>query len=268
MSQYLFDNAAPQAAQRFESLRSLYDPITTCHLETVGVREGWRCLEVGGGGGSIAAWLARRVGERGHVLVTDIDPRYLAPLEAPGLPSLTIQRHDVERDSLPTAAFDLIHARLVLSLLPTAEEALRKLVRALAPGGWLLIEDFDHDFLDRTFPTADPADAALFQKVAAAQAQLLALHGSPPEWGRGLYQRLRAEGLEDVEMEGQVAVWSGGTAGGRLLRANYEQIRGEAVERRLITERELEEVLALLDDPRFAFSSMIFFSAWGRCQPG
>jgi ubiquinone/menaquinone biosynthesis C-methylase UbiE len=268
MSQYLFDNAAPQTAQRFESLQSLYDPITARHLETVGVRAGWRCLEVGGGGGSIAAWLARRVGASGHVLVTDIDPRYLAPLEALGLSSLTIQRHDVEYDPLPSKTFDLIHARLVLSLLPTAEQALRKLVRALAPGGWLVVEDFDHAFLDRTFPTTDQASAALFQKVAAVQAQLLAQHGSPPQWGRGLYQRLRAEGLEDVEMEGQVAVWSGSTAGARLLQANYEQIRGEAVERRLLSEGELEEVLALLEDPRFAFSSMIFFSAWGRCPTG
>src|SRR5690349_12873582 len=88
MSHYVFENAAPQTAERFESLAALHDPTTIQHLEALGVGDGWACWEVGGGGGSIASWLARRVGERGHVLVTDIDPRFLATLEAAGLANL------------------------------------------------------------------------------------------------------------------------------------------------------------------------------------
>lgn len=264
MSGYLFDNAAAQTAQRFDSLETIYDPATVRHLQALGVGEGWRCLEVGAGGGSIADWLTRRVGAVGHVLVTDIDLRYLAPLEAQNLPNVTVQRHDVERDPLPTDIYDLIHSRLVLNLLATADEVLRKLVAALRPGGWLLIEVFDHRFADRTFPTGDPVAASLFQKVAEAQAQLLALRGAPPEWGRGLYQRMGAAGLIDVGMEGQMAVWRGGSAGARLLQANYEQVRNEALERGLITAGEMERVLALLEDPSFAISSMMMFSAWGQ----
>jgi ubiquinone/menaquinone biosynthesis C-methylase UbiE len=265
--QYLFDNAKPQTAQRFASLATLYDPTTVRHLEAVGAGAGWQCLEVGGGGGSIAAWLARRVGATGHVLVTDIDPRYLAPLEAQGLPNLAIQVHDVERDPLPTSAFDLIHERLVLSMLPTAELTLRKLVAALKPGGWLLVEDYDNRFINRTFPTADRAAAAVFQKASDVVVQLLALHGSVRDWARGYYQRLRDEGLLDVGMEGQLAVWPGGSAGARLLQANFAQVRAEALERGLITEQELAEATALLDDPGFAVSSTMMFSAWGRRSP-
>lgn len=264
MSGYLFDNAATQTAQRFDSLQMLYDPATVRHLEALGVGESWHCLEVGGGGGSIADWLARRVGAAGHVLVTDIDLRYLAPLEALKIPNITVQRHDVERDPLPTDTFDLIHSRLVLNLLPLADEVLGKLVAALKPGGRLLVEVFDHCFLDRTFPTTDRDTAALFQKMAEAQAQLLTLHGAPHDWGRGLYQRLRGDGLVDVGMEGELAVWPGGSAGARLLQANYEQVRAEALEHGLLTESEMEHVLALLDDPSFAISSMMMFSAWGQ----
>jgi 2-polyprenyl-3-methyl-5-hydroxy-6-metoxy-1,4-benzoquinol methylase len=43
------------------------DPVTIRHLETIGVAEGWRCLDVGAGAGSIAQWLATRVGSSGHV---------------------------------------------------------------------------------------------------------------------------------------------------------------------------------------------------------
>ena len=82
MDRYLFANAAAPAAERLVSLETLYDPWTIRHLELTGVGAGWQCLEVGGGGGSIAAWLARRVGPSGRVLVTDIDPRFLAALTA------------------------------------------------------------------------------------------------------------------------------------------------------------------------------------------
>jgi ubiquinone/menaquinone biosynthesis C-methylase UbiE len=264
VSQYLFDNAGPQTAQRFSSLATLYDPITARHLEALGVDEGWQCLEVGGGGGSIADLLARHVGARGHVLVTDIDPRHLTALETPGHANMTILRHDVERDPLPADTFDLIHARLVLVHLPKAEQTLHALVAALRPGGWLLIEDFDTRFADTTFPTADRAEAAVYRKVANAMDELLELHGSPRAWGRALYQRLQAEGLIDVEMEGHLAVWAGGTVGARMVRANFEQVRTEALQRELITGCEIEEALALLDDPTFAVSSPVMMSAWGR----
>jgi ubiquinone/menaquinone biosynthesis C-methylase UbiE len=37
------------------------------------VQPGWRCLEVGAGRGSMAVWLAQRVGPSGHVVATDVD---------------------------------------------------------------------------------------------------------------------------------------------------------------------------------------------------
>src|ERR1700674_2572491 len=81
-SAYLLDNARSETSRRFDALSVLYDGDTIRHLENRGVREGWSCLEVGGGGGSIAAWLAERVGPTGSVLVTDVDPRYLEFLNA------------------------------------------------------------------------------------------------------------------------------------------------------------------------------------------
>jgi hypothetical protein len=40
MSNYIFDNAAQQASQRFASLETLYDPWTIRHLEATGVGPG------------------------------------------------------------------------------------------------------------------------------------------------------------------------------------------------------------------------------------
>jgi hypothetical protein len=48
------------------------------------------------------------------------------------------------------------------------------------------------------------------------------------------------------------------------MRANFEQVREEAVNTGLITHEEIAQVLTLLDDPDFAFSAPVLFTAWGR----
>jgi ubiquinone/menaquinone biosynthesis C-methylase UbiE len=267
MSNYVFDNASPQASQRFASLETIYDPWTIRHLEAVGIGPGWRCWEVGAGGGSIARWLAERCGPTGHVLVTDIDPRYL--VESAALldrAPLEIQRHDIGSDPVPVQSFALIHARLVLVHVPAREQALEQLVTALDPGGWLVVEELDETLLDLTYPTTNAAAAALFQKMRTAQRRLIAARSgeSALTWGRSLYQRLRAHGLVDVGMEGYLALREGRSPGADLMRANFEQIREEAVRAGFFTNEELAEMLALLDDPDFAVSAPPMFTAWGR----
>ncbi len=265
MSGYIFDNAAEQpTAQRFASLETLYDPRTIRFLEATGVGNGWHCLEVGGGSGSIATWLADRVGDTGHVLVTDIDPRFLATLAEAGRPNVEVRRHDVGADPLPEGAFDLIHARLVLIHVPTAPTALARLAAALRLGGWLVVEDFDPTFIDRSFPTADPADAAVVRAAFKALGELLVARGAGRGWGCSLHQRLVELGLEEVGMEGHLSVRPGGSAGARLDRANFAQVRDAAVGAGLIAAEEMDRMLALLDDPACAFASPTMFTAWGR----
>ncbi len=264
MAEYIFDNAAPQAAQRFDSLGALYDGNTTRRFEAVGVTDGWQCLEVGGGGGTIARWLSRRVGAGGRVLVTDIDPSYLDQLQAGGLPNVEVLRHDVGRDPLPAGAFDLVHERLVLIHVRTRGEALRRMAAALKPGGWLIVEDFDPPFADRGWLITDPDLAALYRKMVAAQGQLMAGRGFEPGWGRNLYLRLRELGLEQVGMEGHLAIGAGESPNTRLDRANFEQVRAEAVAAGLISDDEIGQLLARLDDSELVVSSATMFTAWGR----
>ena len=79
-NRYLFDNPAmAETAMRFSGLETTFDPSTIRVLTGVGVTGGWACWEIGAGGGSIARWLADRVGPMGSVLATDIDPRFIPP---------------------------------------------------------------------------------------------------------------------------------------------------------------------------------------------
>src|SRR5215203_1459158 len=96
---YVFD--ADDRA-RLEAAEELLDDGTQRLLERLGLTEGWQCLEVGAGGGSIALWLSEGVGPRGHVLATDLDTR---ALEQIARPNLEVMRHDVVRDELDEQRF-------------------------------------------------------------------------------------------------------------------------------------------------------------------
>ena len=141
VSSYLLSNAAAQTGARFDALARTYDPASTRALTAAGIGPGWRCWEVGGGGGTIAAWLADRVGPTGSVLVTDIDPRWMGGLT--GRANVVLRQHDVVHDELPAGEFDLVHARLVLLHLPRRHLVLDRLTSCLRPGGRLVVEDFD-----------------------------------------------------------------------------------------------------------------------------
>lgn len=264
MSQYIFDNAAPQASQRFDSLERLYDSRTLRCLEATGISDGWHCLEVGGGGGSIARWMSARAGPTGRVLVTDINPQFLTSLVTDTSGNIVVQQHDIGVDPLPEGTFDLIHARLVLIHVPTRQAALYRLVAALKPGGWLVVEDFDAPLIDRAYPIQDGVSATLFRKMLAAQAHLMAKRGFETGWGRKLFRRFQEAGLVEVGMDGFLAVWTGTSPGARLDQANFEQVRAEAVSAGLISDDDVEAVLALLDDPSFEYSSSVMMTAWGR----
>jgi len=263
MTRYIFDNAAEaETAGRFNCLDALYNSRTFQFLDATGIGPGWRCLEIGGGSGSVAAWMAGRVGPSGSVLVTDIEPRFIGGCR--GLVNVEVRRHDIGIDPLPESAFGLIHARLVLMHVPQRHRALERIVQALAPGGWIVIEDFDPRLLDRTIPAADEAEAARYSKMASSFWRLMDERGFDAEWSRGLYRRLKTVGLIEVGMEGHLAVREGGGLGTGLDAANFAHMRREAVARGLTTGVEIDAVLACLAKPDFAIFSPVMFTAWGR----
>lgn len=255
MSSYQFDHAWHQERARLASLEQFEDPGTIRFLEALGVGAGWRCLEVGAGGGSIAAWLCERVGPTGRVLAIDLETKFLAALD---YPQLEVRRLDVTSDALPEGAFDLIHERAVLLHLPTRREVLTRLVKALQPGGWLLCEDTDFVTL------VDGAPYPALRRVGAAMVDFLASRGAEPNYGRQLYDDLRAAGLDQVEAEGRVYMMRGAHPSSVLPKHTFERVRAPVVAAGTLAEADFDEALTLLDDPRTAFMSHLMMAAWGR----
>jgi SAM-dependent methyltransferase len=275
--QYLFTHSWEGEGDRLMALASAFDPITRRHLTALGVGDGWRCLEVGAGTGTIAAWLAEQVGPKGHVLATDVS---LALMEQRGLEAgnLELRRHDILSDALPEGEFDLIHSRLVLEHLPGRLDALANMVRALAPGGWLVLEEM-------TFGTQKAGGrrgALILGGVVSALKLVLARNGWDGTFGRRLPIHFTRLGLTEVGAEGTQLVLIGGTPSVEWAKPTFGRLRHllfddagvlpPPVEKafttvpalRQLAERRLERLERLLADPEFVYLAPTLISAWGR----
>src|SRR5215207_9781807 len=240
-STYLLDNAGAEAPARLGALAEMFDASTKRHLLDRGLGPGWYCLDVGGGNGSIASWLADCTLPNGHVVVTDLDTRFLEPLARP---NLEVRAHDITRDPLPDATFDLIHVRLVLVHLSTWERVLRGLVGALKPGGWLVAEEFDSESLPPD-PDRSPGEVVLETQVATAR--LMVDHGFDRRFGRLLFGRFREAGLVDVGAEGRLTMVHHGSPGASLVQANWQQLRGAMIGAGYVTADDVDRDIGRLD---------------------
>ena len=260
-SEYLFDNEALEAEDRFAALAALFDHVTFAHLDALGVAVGWRCLEVGAGGGSVASWLAQRVGTSGHVLATDLDVRWLgARLHAP---NIDVRRHNVVADPLPDGSFDLVHERLVLLHIPERVAALGRLVSALRPGGWLLAEDFDTEIASDDFLEPRSEEEELGNTIMRGVRSLLAQRGADTAFGHKLPRLLHEAGLEEVHADAYQAI-EAGDAVRRLRRANLTQVADELVDQAMVSRADVERYLTALDGRSLSPRSSLLVSAWGR----
>jgi SAM-dependent methyltransferase len=258
---YAFQNVRAVQRERLAALEAVLDEGTVRQLDSLGVGRGWRCLEVGAGGGSIAAWLCDRVAADGAVVATDLDTTVLRELSRP---NLEIRVHDVLDDELAEGEFDLVHLRLLLAWLREPQTALQRLAGALKPGGWLLAEEMDFASVAAD-PRVDAYARSVFTRVVAAHNAVLARqHTFDVHYGRRVAGDLADAGLEDVACEGRASMWRGGQAGGTVWRLTFTQLREAMMGSGLVTSADIDDAIALCDDPAFAFVSPLTMAACGR----
>ncbi|MBK6863049.1 MAG: bifunctional demethylmenaquinone methyltransferase/2-methoxy-6-polyprenyl-1,4-benzoquinol methylase UbiE [Ideonella sp.] len=109
------------------------------------VREGDKVLDIAGGTGDLARAFARQVGERGLVVLTDINEAMLRRgrdrlLDEGRLVPTALC--DAEALPFATASFDLVSVAFGLRNMTHKERALAEMHRVLRPGGRLLVLEF------------------------------------------------------------------------------------------------------------------------------
>jgi SAM-dependent methyltransferase len=255
---YAYDHGWDEERLRLRGLEMVLDPGTRDHFRRLGVGPGARCLEVGAGGGSVARWLAEQVAPDGVVVATDVETDFLET-EASRFPTLHVLRHDVTADDLP-GDFDFVHARYLVEWLPDKARALRRMVAALRPGGTLLDEEPDFVTMFEM-----PDSSALRHVMLAAMRYLESTCPVDTQYGRRVAVDLADAGLEGVDAEGRCPFVRGGSPpAADFIRLTIAKLREQLLAGRRVSEDELEEVLAALQDPEATFVFPLTVAAWGR----
>jgi SAM-dependent methyltransferase len=242
---------------RLGLLEEACDPHTVRQLDAIGVGEGWRCLDVGAGAGSVTRVLADRVGDSGSVLAIDLDVGLLEPL-AGG--RVEVRRHNLLAKPLPEPAFDLVHARNLLMHLPGRLDALRRLLAAVRPGGWLAVHEPDF-----TSMAVSPSSAA-WRRAWTAFYDAAVAGGWDPGYGGRLIDDLAALDLADLQGETLVRYVQGGSVFARLFVHSLERFRDRMLALGAADE-DLEAAQRLLRGADVTFRPPAFTTAWGR-RPG
>ena len=118
-------------------------PLATA-LDRLGLREGWRCVDVGAGGGDVTVALAELVGRDGRVYAVDSDPRARDEVAAAAARSGTAQvlavTQAAEELTLPEPV-DLAFCRFLLLHVVDPLAVVRRMAGAVRSGGWVVAQE-------------------------------------------------------------------------------------------------------------------------------
>ncbi len=231
--------------------------------ELLGLRAGFRLLDVGCGAGHFARDAAPLVGEDGRVVGVDLSGamaraahRRVAGRSLP----VDVAVADVRALPFP-AAFDGCRAERVLRYLPDPRPALAEMVRVTKPGGRVVATELDWDTAVCDLPGVE---RGLWRRAVAALADEVG-NG----WmGRELRRCFLEAGLDDVICEGIAVAYTdaGQLLDDLLLRASLERARDAGA----IGADEVSRLVAAIEEAGRAgrcFFAVTAFTASGRTPP-
>ncbi|QLL08980.1 class I SAM-dependent methyltransferase [Mycobacterium vicinigordonae] len=208
-------------------------------------------------------WLSRRVGPGGKVVAVDLDTRFLRDLSAQ---NVEVRRADITQDPLEPSAYDLVHARSVLTHLRDPVAALQRLVTALRPGCWLMVEDVDNgtvEAADATHPLA-----AAFDLCANTRIKFLSAGGVMDlRYGRTLPVHMQALALTDLQNEAVALVSSGRSPMSQLMIQSFLPVDDAMVANGVVKQADAAAAQRAFADPSFLYRGGLVVAAWGR-KPG
>ena len=189
-SRYIHGVSRPEQ-ERLSTLNRLLNPGS---LRELSLKPGDRVLEVGSGLGDFARAMGRATGV--PVVAVERSPEQLAEarrIAAEAGESGLVDFRQGDARALPLepperGAFDVAHTRFLVEHLPDPAAAVGEMVRAVKPGGRIVLEDDDHDVL-RLWP--EPAG---FAALWSAYVRTYDRVGNDPFVGRRLVSLLSSCG--------------------------------------------------------------------------
>lgn len=254
MTEYVWQHGLEGEDERLRLMSELLDPSCRDHLSRLPIGADWRCIEIGAGNGSLSAWLATRLGAKGRVIATDINPDLISGIETG---NLEVRRLDIVKDGLEESAYDLVVMRALLHHLPERMEVIATMAKAVRPGGFVFIQEPDF------YPTliVEPEDQAAFWRDFLAWSQTKQIDYYV---GRKVAPRLQALGVADIAAEAHTFQYQGGSPFALWWKLGI----GEVAERMLAdgatTKERLDHFLTLCDEPSYWTQTIAFTAVTGR----
>jgi ubiquinone/menaquinone biosynthesis C-methylase UbiE len=263
MASYII-RGGEEGKARLGIISEVLEPSSTGLLRTAGIAEGFRCLDVGCGGGNTALSMARIVGPTGRVVGIDMDPvkMSLAARDAAAQNLTNVEFRTGDATALDEdAEYDLVYARVLLTHLADPDEVLARMVRATKPGGPVVLEDLDH-----TAVFCHPRCAAL-ERYVELYNELSRRRGGDPEIGPKLVGLMRRAGLEHIRVGVVQPVFLEGQAK-RIHQLTLDNIADAVLATGLADAQGVEalkaELDAYADDPDTMVSFPRIFQVIGR----
>jgi SAM-dependent methyltransferase len=235
-------------------------------FDHVGVRAGWRAIEIGCGPQGCLGLLAGRVGVAGRVVGVERNAeqaqrarRFVADCH---LTNVEVLHADARETGLAEQSFDLATARLVLVNVPQPEALVREMVRLVRPGGVVALHE-----AESTTQRCDPPHHCQTRLLGLLNTSA-AMDGIDRTIGTKVPGLMREAGLVDIRVQPWVHAYPVGHGRRMLLLDFVENARLRLLDQHLIGEAELNELTALLrhhlEDPETLVLSSVFVQAWGR----
>lgn len=239
-------------------------------FDQIGVRTGWRVVEIGCGPRGCLGLLSRRVGSAGRVVgverSSDQVMRARRFVEEGRFMNVEVIDADAHSLDLPDRSFDLATARLVLTNVPRPEEIVTEMVRVVRPGGFIALHEPDPT-TNRCDPPLDAQDRLL--QILKSYAEL---NGIERSIGLRVPRMLRELGLVDVRVNPLVYIYPPGHGRRMLVLDFVENARDRILEKELISEAEFDELTTALrrhlENPSTLVVSSLFIQTWGRTPNG
>jgi ubiquinone/menaquinone biosynthesis C-methylase UbiE len=206
MSEYPLGTSESEL-DRLRFQHAVWGGTTQAFFDRIGVREGWRVVDLGCGPGFVVQDLRARVGKSGEVIALDESPAWIEHVSRTagdrGWSNVKPMRTRIQDAALSPRTYDLVFVRWVLSFLPEPVEVLRRISTWVKPGGFVAVQDYNHEGV-----SIFPESAGLTAVVRATRALYARAGGDA--WIAGRLPRLfRDAGLELVSLEPNVQCGGG-----------------------------------------------------------
>jgi SAM-dependent methyltransferase len=257
---------SPAEQERLQRQAQELAPDANQLFDRVGIRPGFRAVEIGCGPLGCLEILSRRVGATGSVVGVEINAdavalarKHLADKE---IRNVEVLQGDAKATSLPRESFDLATARLVLVNVPQPERIVDEMAALVKPGGAVALHEADWGL-----NVCDPPLAA-WDRLLGVLIDYSKPNGIDPFIARRVPRMLRAAGLAEVQLNPIVRAYPIGNPRRTFVLQFAENLHDRILAKGLISEAEFNESVAAvkfhLDDPATLVLSFLNIQAWGR----